>query len=47
MPYEVLSQITGDFDIDLNYIFKTHAKKMMALSDEEQIFYDTLKDLSE
>lgn len=47
MPYEVLSQIADDFDIDLNYIFKTNAKKMVTLSHEEQIFFDSLKHLTE
>lgn len=47
MPYEVLSQIADDFDIDLNYIFKTNAKKMVMLTSEEQVFYNSLKDLTE
>lgn len=35
MPYEILSKIADDFDLDLNYIFKTNAKKMVTLTAEE------------
>lgn len=47
MPYETLSQVAEDLNLDLNYIFKPNVKKTTVLDKDEEILVKALRGLSE
>lgn len=47
MPYETLSQVSEDLNLDLNYIFKQHAKKATVLDKDEELLIKALRNLTE
>ena len=47
MPYETLSQVSEDLNLDLNYIFTQHAKKATVLDKDEELLIKALRNLTE
>lgn len=47
MPYETLSQVSEDLNLDLNYIFKPNTKKAIVLDKDEELLIKALRNLTE
>lgn len=47
MPYETISQVSEDLNLDLDYIFKQHAKKATVLDKDEKLLIKALRNLTE
>ena len=47
MPYETLSQVSEDLNLDLNYIFKPNTKKATVLDKDEELLIKALRNLTE
>ncbi len=46
MPYEIISQVADDLNLDLNYIFKTNGKRAIFLDKDEELFIKELRSLT-
>lgn len=47
MPYETISKVSEDLNLDLNYIFKPNAKKATVLDKDEELLIKALRNLTE
>ncbi len=47
MPYETLSQVSEDLNLDLDYIFKPNTKKATVLDKDEELLIKALRNLTE